>query len=252
MFYIKKDFIEDYILSFYIALGALGLLYVLNVLSFIQAIILCYDKRFSQWRDSSAMNKCFNGFGNIISMSISHKFRNILFCRLFAFHVFSAMVDDLRRFKIFNMFSFISLISSGAAIFSAFMVIDKPTSKTQFYYACLDVIIVHVINIIFSFFNAQKPSDFFDEQTPEGFLLNKKMYGDSDLIEGKVAIAGLDIENEEGQGYYSKIQHSLGSNQAFRFDHKEDDIVGRNRIDLDSNYDSMTNIVNEEDESSVR
>lgn len=40
------------------------------------------------------------------------------------------------------------------------------------------------------------------------------------------------MENEEGQGYYNKIQHTLASNQAFRF--KDSD---ESRVDLQSGYD---------------
>lgn len=132
-------------------------MYLLNVLSMIQAIVLCYDKRFTIWRDSSALNKCFNGFVTIFSFSLCHKFRNILFSRLFSFHVFSALLDDTKKFKIFNIFSFISLVHSGTAIFGASMALTKVTTSSQLRYACLDVIIVTSINVFMAFFNAMKP-----------------------------------------------------------------------------------------------
>lgn len=72
------------------------------------------------------------------------------------------MVDDLKRFKIFNIFSFISLIHSGSAIFSVITIIKIADNKTQFFHACLDLLIVTSINIVFAFFNAMKGKDFFD------------------------------------------------------------------------------------------
>lgn len=138
------------------------MLYVLNIVSIIQSIILCYDKKFTQWRDTAILNKCFNGFSIIISVCLSHKFKNILFCRLFAFHIFTALLDDVKRFKIFNIFSFISLIHSGSAIFSVTTIIKLADPKTQFFHSCMDVLIVTGLNIVFAFFNVMKSRDFFD------------------------------------------------------------------------------------------
>jgi hypothetical protein len=171
-------FYADYPIGIYIAVGALGLLYLLNVLSIVQSIILCYDKKHSQWKDSSAMNKFYNTFSTLIGIFVSHKFKNLMFSRLFAFVVFSAPLDDLKKFKIFNIFSFISLISSGAAIFSVITIIKLADPKTQFFHACLDVFIVTGINILIAFFNAFKSDDFFNELTPEGLMLNRVIFGD--------------------------------------------------------------------------
>jgi hypothetical protein len=140
----------------YVALGALGMLYLLNVLSFVQAIVLCYDRKFTQWKDGSALNKVFNFVANLVGMMVSHKFKNLMFSRLFSFNMFSAMMDDVKKFKIFNIFSFISLIHSGGAIFSVITIIKTADPKTQFFHSCLDVLIVTSVNIIFAFFNAFK------------------------------------------------------------------------------------------------
>jgi hypothetical protein len=80
-----------------------------------------------------------------------------MFSRLFSFHVFSASLDDVKKFKIFNIFSFICLVHSGAAIFGASVALSKVDSSTQLHYACLDVIIVTSINVVMAFFNAMKP-----------------------------------------------------------------------------------------------
>lgn len=68
------------------------------------------------------------------------------------------------------MFSFLSLIHSGGAIFSAATALNQVTdSNSQLYYQCIDVIIVTAINIFMAFFNTIKSSDFFYERTMDGF-----------------------------------------------------------------------------------
>jgi len=52
-------------------------------------------------------------------------------------------------------------------------------------------------------------------------MLNRVIFGDDDSYNAKISVDGNDMEIEEGQGYYSKIQHTLGSHQPFKF--KESD-----------------------------
>lgn len=157
-----NSFYPEFPIGMYVALGSLGLLYLLNLLSIIQSIVLCYDKRFCSWRDGSILNKLYNMFTTIISILISHKFKNLMFSRLFAFHIFSAQLEDVRKFKILNIYSFISLIHSGGCIFSVITIIKLVDVKTQFFYACLDLLIVVGLNIVVAFFNAFKSTDYFD------------------------------------------------------------------------------------------
>lgn len=144
------------------AVGALGVLYLLNLLSIVQSIVLCYDRKHSQWKSGSLMNRGYNAFSTLVGLVVSHKFKNLMFSRLFAFVVFSAPLDDVRKFKIFNIFSFISLIHSGGAIFSVITIIKLADPKSQFFHACLDVLIVTGINVVVGFFNAMKDEDFFN------------------------------------------------------------------------------------------
>lgn len=102
------------------------------------------------------MNKFYNGLSTFIGLAVSHKFKNLMFSRLFAFTVFSAPLEDVKKFKIFNIFSFISLVHSGAAIFSVITIIKLVDPQTQFFHACLDVFIVTGLNVILAFFNAMK------------------------------------------------------------------------------------------------
>jgi len=92
---------------------------------------------------------------------VNHKFRNILFCKLFTFSIFSAKLDKLEHFKIFNVFSLVSLVHSGAAIFAAGIAITKTNSTEQLYFECVDVIVLTSVNAVMAFFNTHKTNDFF-------------------------------------------------------------------------------------------
>lgn len=112
---------------------------------------------------------------NVFATAINHKFRNILFCKLFSLGIFSAKLLSLNKFKVINVFSFLSLLHSGAAIFAAAVAVRSATASTQPFYACIDVIIATGINTILAFFNILKPKDYFYEKTPEGIELKKRI-----------------------------------------------------------------------------
>ena len=86
------------------------------------------------WRDSSKFHSCFYGFVNILSLVFSHKIRNILFCKLFTFKIFSAKLDRVDHFRIFNIFSLLSIGHSGAAIFAAAISFRYINHSYQIYY----------------------------------------------------------------------------------------------------------------------
>lgn len=147
----------------WIGLGSLGYLLVLNVIGTIsQGIFLCYEKAFMTWREQSGFHKCFYFFVNLVSLGISHKFRNILFCKLFTFKVVSAKLDRVENFRIFNIFSLLSLAHSGGAIFSAAVALKYINSNEQIYYECVDVIVLTSANALMAFFNTHKDKDFFE------------------------------------------------------------------------------------------
>lgn len=88
--YFLEFFTEDPF-SFYIGIGAAAFLYLLNILAlFIQTCFVCYDYNFKHWL--TGPNKCVMVFVTIIATAVSHKFRNILFCKLFSFSIFSAQL----------------------------------------------------------------------------------------------------------------------------------------------------------------
>lgn len=148
-------------LPFFVGGAALAYLILLNVLGvIIQNCSLCYDKDFKMWY-AEGSHKLATIIVNILSTLINHKFRNILFCKLFSLGIFSAKLLSLNQFKVINVFSFLSLLHSGAAIFAASVAITSATPSTQPFYACIDVIVATGINTILAFFNILKPKDYF-------------------------------------------------------------------------------------------
>lgn len=93
-YYLYLYFIEFFSkepLPLYIGLAALGYLYILNIFAMIaQNIIVCTDKMFKGW--NVGCNLCFTIFTNFIALICNHKFRNILFSKLFTFSVFTAQL----------------------------------------------------------------------------------------------------------------------------------------------------------------
>ena len=177
----------------FVALAALGYLYFLNVLgSIAQCVFLCYEKEFVTWRDQSGFHKCFYGFVNILSLIFNHKIRNIIFCKLFTFKIFSAKLDRVDHFRIFNIFSLLSLGHSGGAIFAAAVALKYVNPTYQIYYECLDVIILTSVNAFLAFFNTHKESTFFEELTPEGLALHKRNMLDEDHFPDQVKVGGHD------------------------------------------------------------
>ena len=116
--YFRQLFTAD-TLPLYLGGGALAFLYILNLFGLIiQNLVFCSDKHFLSWHIACA-NKCFSTIANIIALVCNHKFRNILFCKLFTFGIFTAQLDSVAKFKVLNIFSFLSLIHSAGAILSA-------------------------------------------------------------------------------------------------------------------------------------
>lgn len=221
-------------LPLFVGIAALLYLYILNILALVaQNIVFCADKHFSQWY-SVGTNKGCTIFTNVVSTLCCHKFRNVLFCKLFTFGIFTAQLDSVSKFKILNIFAFLSLLHSAAAVFAAAAAIPYTTSFTQPYYACVDVIVVTSINAILAFFNVMKPRDFFYERTPDGFDLKKKIKGEDDYFEDKIEPAGKD--NEDEQGFYSNnVIHVKGgmTTQPFRFNQSDE------ASDQDYSYGSL-------------
>lgn len=91
------------------------------------------------------------------------------------------------------MFSFLSLLHSGAAIFASSVAIQSVSAYSQIFYACIDIFVTTGINCILAFFNVMKPTDFFYERTQDGFELKKKITGDDDYYHSKIEPEGKAI-----------------------------------------------------------
>ena len=212
-----KDYYSSEPTPLLIGLAGLGYLYILNLVATLaQSIFLCYEKEFTTWKESSRLNSCFYGLVNIVSLTLSHKTRNVLFCKLFTFKVFSAKLDSVHHFRIFNVFSLLSLAHSGAAIFAAAIALKYIDPLGQIHYEAIDVIVLTSLNVLLAFFNTHKDKDFFEEITPEGFNLHKKNKLDEDFLPDKIKIEGHDGEIEEG--FLNDYSHALQSKAALRFE----------------------------------
>ena len=177
------------------------------------------------WTNASRFNKCFYWFSNILGLAINHKFKNILFCKLFTFKIFCAKLDNVQHFRIFNIFSLVSLIHSGGAIFAAGIAITKTNTKQQLFHECIDVMVLTGLNIVMAFFNTHKDKAFFEEYTPEGYSLHKKNNMiEEHLVGSKFNDIGEDGEVEEG--YTTGFNHALVSKQALQFEKVSEESYG--------------------------
>lgn len=200
-YFLYLYFVQSYFtvpLPFIVGVAAITYMYLLNLLALIvQNCSLCFDRDFTIWM-SSRPHKSVAVLVNIIALLICHKFRNILFSKLFNLDIFTAKLDSTSKFKVMNVFSFLSLLHSGAAILAAVVAIISAEHLTQLFYACIDVIVVTSINALLAFFNVLKPIDYFYEKTADGFELKKRINADDDFYESKLESGGKAAEDEEG------------------------------------------------------
>jgi hypothetical protein len=103
-------------LSYLLVLGGLGGLYLLNLIFCpIQLISLRNDRRLHSWL-TGTFNSCWYWSSALLGVLTTNKFRNILFCKLFAFTVFSARLENVQKLRAFNAFGFIAFLPALAVI----------------------------------------------------------------------------------------------------------------------------------------
>jgi hypothetical protein len=142
--------------SLLILIVVAGLLGILNILTLIiQTTVLLSDNCFSYWIKNKG-NKYFFVFASMVSLVINYKFRMIVFSKLFKFNSLSAILDNVYKFRIFNIFSFFGILVEGLALYVSFMEISKYPKNTAIFYGFLDVIIVFLFNIFISILVAWK------------------------------------------------------------------------------------------------
>ena len=103
-------------------------------------------------------------------------------------------MDRVDHFRIFNIFSLLSLGHSGAAIFAAAIAFRYVNTTYQIYYECIDVIVLTGLNVVLAFFNTSKEATFFEEITPDGLALHKRNSLDEDHFPNKIKVEGHDGE----------------------------------------------------------
>jgi hypothetical protein len=194
-------FFATFSVPFFLALAALVYLYLVNLSAlFLQNFSLYNDQPFTEWLKETT-NKITVIITNIVATLLNHKFRNILFCKLFTFEFFTAQLESINKFKIINVFSFLSLIHSAAAIAGAALALRSIIVSTQLYYISIDVIIVTTINAAMAYFNVNKEPDFF----PDRQSLSKKIY----MEDGLLVATGTKLQSALGKNLQDLSHGSL-------------------------------------------
>ena len=107
-------------------------MYFLNILALLtQNCYLRGDGAFKRWLEKEGSNSCFYTVSSLVGLFVTHKFKNIIFCKLFGFDIFKAKLDNIQTFKIFNILSFLSFIPSGAILFATSYMIYKHHTSDQ-------------------------------------------------------------------------------------------------------------------------
>lgn len=111
-------------LSYYLVLGGLGGLYFFNfIFVFVQNISLRNDRRLVSWL-TGTFNSCWYYSATVIGLFATNKFKNILFCKLFNFTVFSAKLENVHCLRSYNAFGFFAFFSSLAVIAGTSMLLS--------------------------------------------------------------------------------------------------------------------------------
>ena len=150
-----------YVLNYlFIMLAVLGAIYVLNGIGLlVQTPYLVADIRFSQWLKSG--NRCFFAFITIMSLLLNYKTKMILFTKLFKFHCMNAYLENVYKFRVFNVLSFFGILPEGLTLYVCIMLIIKFTFQNSIFHALLDVVIIYLVNILLAVLIVWKPDSFF-------------------------------------------------------------------------------------------
>jgi hypothetical protein len=92
----------------------------------------------------------------IVGAVVSHKFKNIIFSKLFSLEILKASLSSVQKFKIFNIFSFLSFIPSAGAILSTCMLINGQRKGDQAMMAYIDLLVLSVAGVILAILNTRK------------------------------------------------------------------------------------------------
>jgi hypothetical protein len=128
----------------------------------IQNIYLMGDMTFKKWLDMGSHRCCYY-FCSLVSFLTTHKFKNVLFCKMFNFNFLKGKLDSVQQFRVFNAFSFLSFLSSGGILFGMGMIFTTYSlSIDQKLMAYIDATVMTAVNIILGIMNSRKDDDFFE------------------------------------------------------------------------------------------
>lgn len=144
-------------IEFYLIGGAVAFWYLLNIIAIIvQNLYLMNDTAFQKWSKSQS-NKCFYYIISIISLITTHKLKQLLFTKMFNFTLLKAHLDSIHKFRIFNIFHFISFLSSTSILFSLGLIFGTYTLPIdQKLMGYIDATILTTLMIFVSIFNSKK------------------------------------------------------------------------------------------------
>jgi hypothetical protein len=104
---------------------------------------------------------------------------------MFNFVFLKAKLDSVQQFRVFNIFTFLSFLSSGGVLFGLGLIYwTIPLTIDQKLMAYIDATVLTVLNMVLAILNSIKSNDFFEEQTEEGFIVNKRIDDIDELLFG--------------------------------------------------------------------
>ena len=73
---------------------------------------------------AGTFNSCWYYSASVLGLFATNKFKNILFCKLFNFTVFSAKLENVHCLRSYNAFGFFAFFSSLAVIAGTSMLLS--------------------------------------------------------------------------------------------------------------------------------
>ena len=125
------------------ALIPLGCLYFINLVSIIVTnVIFCGDLRFKKWYKSPGGGCSYLVF-SLLSVVLSFKVTNVIFCNLFDAKIFKSKLQHPSRLFWLHIMSFLALTHSFWAIaIAAYNLYYTTNIATMLFYESIDLIIV--------------------------------------------------------------------------------------------------------------
>ncbi len=85
-----------------------------------------------------------------------------MFSKMFNFEFLKAKLNSVQQFRVFNVFSFLSFLSSGGILFGMGLIFTTYTlNKDQKLMSYVDATVMTLINIVLGIMNSRKDDDFF-------------------------------------------------------------------------------------------